>query len=120
MCAVLTEGYRCTWHLETCEVPAWRLIEQLQQRFLHPTVAAGSLHLAHTVLQAAFIQGVLLNPQAPITLLAPLNSAFDAFLHDAGLTLDQLLANPSLLKQVGFGPAAPYCLTLVDSHRPAV
>jgi hypothetical protein len=50
--------------------------------------------------QAAFIQGVLLNPQAPVTLLAPLNSAFNAFLHDAGLSLDQLLSNPTLLKQV--------------------
>lgn len=30
------------------------------------------------VAQAAFIQGVLLNPQAPITLLVPDNSAFQA------------------------------------------
>ena len=50
-------------------------------------------------MQAAFIQGVLLNPQAPVTLLAPLNSAFNAFLDDAGLSLDQLLSNPTLLKQ---------------------
>lgn len=56
---------------------------------------------AYLNLQAAFIQGVLLNPQAPVTLLAPLNSAFNAFLDDAGLSLDQLLSNPTLLKQVG-------------------
>lgn len=54
-------------------------------------------------MQAAFIQGVLLNPQAPVTLLAPLNSAFNAFLDDAGLSLDQLLSNPTLLKQVHLG-----------------
>ena len=68
-------------------------------------------------MQAAFLQGVLLNPQAPITLLAPLNSAFFAFLDDAGLSLDQLLANPSLLGQVATGFAVSMECTIGYPHN---
>ena len=58
---------------------------------------------AHPQTQAAGLADALSSPSLVATVFAPTDAAFKKLLAKAGLSADQLLAQPALLQQVGWG-----------------